>query len=203
MKKRIAFLALQVLFITATIAQNNNGSVERTVQRVNNAINRGKSIIDVFQPYLLKARQLYGHVKQLTNEVKTSARNTKNNRGETVVVIITMQVPQEITITMRRITAEAIPIRILQQAILHPAAIHLRGYPLQMRHPAILQLAAIQHREALQQHPITRRWRNMGCTIIIHHSNINLSIMKLPLTRMAPETGAIKTAACTSIALMC
>lgn len=63
----------------ASHAQNNNDRIERTVQKAENTVNKARTIIDVFQPYLLKARQLYGQTKQLVKETKSSARGLKNN----------------------------------------------------------------------------------------------------------------------------
>jgi hypothetical protein len=81
MKKKLSFLLLTVLFAAAVAAQNGNDKVERTAQKITNTINKGKAIIDVFQPYLLKARELYGQAKQLVKDTKASAKASKNNNG--------------------------------------------------------------------------------------------------------------------------
>ena len=78
MKKIIPCISLLLCMQLSSIAQAPD-RVERAVQNVERTINKGKSIIDVFQPYLLKAREIYGQAKQLVKDVKkTKVGNTAN-----------------------------------------------------------------------------------------------------------------------------
>ncbi len=81
MKKKYSFVICFVLLLQTAFAQNTPGKVERTLQKAENTINKGKAIVNVFQPYLLKARELYAQAKQMVKEVKATAKNTKNNTG--------------------------------------------------------------------------------------------------------------------------
>ena len=81
MKKIITSLCSALLIATCTSAQNSKDKIERTAQKIDNAVNKGKAIIDVFQPYLLKARQLYGEARQMASDVKASAKQAKNSNG--------------------------------------------------------------------------------------------------------------------------
>lgn len=81
MKKKYSFVICFVLLLQTAFAQNTPGKVERTLQKADNAVNKGKAVINVFQPYLLKARELYAQAKQMVKEVKATAKNTKNNAG--------------------------------------------------------------------------------------------------------------------------
>ncbi|MFM9908267.1 MAG: hypothetical protein ACKVOW_02895 [Chitinophagaceae bacterium] len=86
MKKYYITTFCLLLVCVNAFSQGNNGSkVERTVQKVENTVNRVKTLIEVFQPYLLKAKELFGQGKQLVTEVKTtmkSARGNKNNSND-------------------------------------------------------------------------------------------------------------------------
>jgi hypothetical protein len=81
MKKKYSFVIYFMLLLQTAFAQNTPGKVERSLQKADNAINKGKTIVNVFQPYLLKARELYAQAKQMVKEVKATAKNTKNNAG--------------------------------------------------------------------------------------------------------------------------
>ncbi len=81
MKNKIILPLCFLLLMKTGFAQNANDKIERTINKVDNTINRGKSIIDVFQPYLLKARQLYAQAKQMAKDVKASAKATRNNNN--------------------------------------------------------------------------------------------------------------------------
>lgn len=81
MKNKILIFISIVFSIQIGVAQNANDKVERTIKKVDNAINRGKAVVEVFQPYLLKARQLYAQAKQIAKDVKASAKATKNDNG--------------------------------------------------------------------------------------------------------------------------
>lgn len=89
MKNKLAALLCSVFFAHLNFAQDATNKVERTIQKVDNVVNKGKAIIDVFQPYLLKARQLYGEVRQMAKDVRASAKQVKHgntNSGDAVEV---------------------------------------------------------------------------------------------------------------------
>lgn len=71
------------------MAQKAADRVERAVNKADQVINKGRAIVDVFQPYLLKARQLYAQARQIAKDVKASARSVKgssNTNNNTDVV---------------------------------------------------------------------------------------------------------------------
>src|SRR5882724_8583200 len=78
------FLTLPILLINLPLwmVAQNQGRPD-VIQKTNNAVNKISNIIAVFQPYLLKARQLYYDAKQLSSDVKGSAKATfgKDNSG--------------------------------------------------------------------------------------------------------------------------
>ncbi len=79
---------LWAMFLIPTVlfSQNSNGDkVDKLLQKGDNSINKIKNILAVFQPYLLKARQLYYEGKQLAGDIKNSkqAINQLNNNGNT------------------------------------------------------------------------------------------------------------------------
>jgi len=88
MKNKLIYLLCCLFFAQLSIAQTANNKIDRTVQKVGDAVNKGKAIIAVFQPYLLKARQLYADARQMAKEVKASAKQVRkgdgNNNGEAV-----------------------------------------------------------------------------------------------------------------------
>ncbi len=81
--QKTTLIVLMLLTAVTSNAQNNNDRIERTVQKAENTVTKARTIIDVFQPYLLKARQLYGQTKQLVKETKSSAKGLKNNNNNT------------------------------------------------------------------------------------------------------------------------
>src|SRR5258708_225420 len=78
--RNILLIPIGIFFSNLLLAQQNNGKVD-IAQKVNNAANKVTTIIAVFQPYLLKARQLFYDAKQLTGDVKNSAKNTFGKNG--------------------------------------------------------------------------------------------------------------------------
>jgi hypothetical protein len=81
MKNKITILLCSMFLMQTGFAQNANNKVDRTIQKVDHAVNKGKAIIEVFQPYLLKARELYAQARQLVKDTKASAKAAKNNPG--------------------------------------------------------------------------------------------------------------------------
>lgn len=63
-------------------AQQNNGKPD-IAQKVNNAANKVTTVLAVFQPYLLKARQLFYDARQMAGDVKNASKSTfgKNSSG--------------------------------------------------------------------------------------------------------------------------
>lgn len=78
MKKILFLLPAQLFFMTLFAQSNGNGDA---FQRANNAVNKVSNIIAVFQPYLLKARQIFYDAKQMAGDVKNSAKNTFGKNG--------------------------------------------------------------------------------------------------------------------------
>ncbi len=70
------------MFISNTIFAQQNNAKPNIAQKVNNTANRVTTLIAVFQPYLLKARQLFYDAKQLAGDVKNKA---KNNFGKNAI----------------------------------------------------------------------------------------------------------------------
>lgn len=89
MKKKFSILWIALFTASAIVAQTGNTKVERTLQKADAAVNKGKAVINVFQPYLLKARELFAQAKQMAKEVKSSAKNIKNNTGNTDAAVTT------------------------------------------------------------------------------------------------------------------
>jgi hypothetical protein len=75
----ILLRALMLLSAVPCFAQNNGNN--DVFQKADNAVNKVNTIIAVFQPYLLKARQLYYEGKQLAGDVKNSANSTFGKNG--------------------------------------------------------------------------------------------------------------------------
>lgn len=78
-----SFPAVLLLLISVSLSAQNNNKQD-VFQKANNAVNKVSNIIAVFQPYLLKARQIYYDAKQLAGDVKNSANATfeKNKNGK-------------------------------------------------------------------------------------------------------------------------
>jgi len=79
--KRILVLLMPVLISTEMSAQNNGK--QNAFDKATNAANKVSNIIAVFQPYLLKARQIFYDAKQLAGDVKNSAKSTFGKNGNT------------------------------------------------------------------------------------------------------------------------
>lgn len=81
MKQIIMFpLFFVVIFSSMAVAQNTG--IKKTVQKTENAVNNVHRQVGIFQPYFLKAQELYRQGKMLGNEVKqASARNNSNNQN--------------------------------------------------------------------------------------------------------------------------
>ena len=73
---KIVALILALTFTSAAFAQTQSKTdkIDNTFQKGHQAIAKTQSIIKVFQPYLIKAQELYYQEKQLLGEVKNSAK---------------------------------------------------------------------------------------------------------------------------------
>jgi hypothetical protein len=84
MKKHFTpVLCLLIAGINGFSQTGNGDKIERSVQKAENTVNKVKSLIEVFQPYLLKAKELYGQGKQLVKEVKSNVKASKSNSEAT------------------------------------------------------------------------------------------------------------------------
>lgn len=79
MKKLPAFLPAALL-LSAFSAAQSPGKTD-VFNKANNAVNKVNNIIAVFQPYLLKARQIFYDAKQLGTDVKNSSKATFGKNG--------------------------------------------------------------------------------------------------------------------------
>jgi hypothetical protein len=98
MKKNLTIivfvLAMRALHAQAPTKDDVFQKANNAANKVSGAVNKVSSIIAVFQPYLLKARQLYYDAKQLGSDVKNSAKATFGKTGGQVASnATTMQNP--------------------------------------------------------------------------------------------------------------
>jgi hypothetical protein len=86
MKKYNLLLTVTALLTAALSAYSQQGNRTNIFDKANNSVTKVSNIIAVFQPYLLKARQLYYDGKQLAGDIKNSAKkggsNNSNNSGQ-------------------------------------------------------------------------------------------------------------------------
>jgi len=73
-------LATLALPVTSWSQQRNGDVVDKASNAINSAVNKVTYTIAVFQPYLLKARQLYYDGKQLAGDVRNAARQNFGKR---------------------------------------------------------------------------------------------------------------------------
>jgi hypothetical protein len=78
MKKYKTFLVLAVV-LTAHLCAHSQQRKPDVFEKANNTVNRASNAIAVFQPYLLKSRELFYEGKQLVADVKNSAKNMSGN----------------------------------------------------------------------------------------------------------------------------
>ncbi|MGZ3811092.1 MAG: hypothetical protein ACXVB0_17425 [Mucilaginibacter sp.] len=75
MKKINMVLVLISLLATAFDAYSQQSHKTNIIDKANNTVVKANYLIAVFQPYLLKARQLYYDGKQLAGDVKSASKN--------------------------------------------------------------------------------------------------------------------------------
>jgi hypothetical protein len=80
MKRYLRQLLLILCFLPLMVFSQTGGNPD-VFQKADNAVNKVNTIIAVFQPYLLKARQLYYDGKQLAGDVKNSANGVFGKNG--------------------------------------------------------------------------------------------------------------------------
>ncbi|HZX59816.1 MAG TPA: hypothetical protein VFE54_13860 [Mucilaginibacter sp.] len=78
MKKYCIILAFAASLTAHLCAYAQQGNQSNIFDKANNTANKVTNIIAVFQPYLLKARQLYYDGKQLAGDVKNASKNVLN-----------------------------------------------------------------------------------------------------------------------------
>jgi hypothetical protein len=81
MKKSNILLMLAVSLTANLCAYSQQTNKTNVFDKANNAVNRVSTIIAVFQPYLLKSRQLFYDGKQLVGDVRNAAKNGLNNNS--------------------------------------------------------------------------------------------------------------------------
>jgi hypothetical protein len=72
--KKIVIILLVMLLTISLRSYSQNPSKQDIFQKANNVTNKVNNVFAVFQPYLLKARQLFYDTKQLAGEVKKSSK---------------------------------------------------------------------------------------------------------------------------------
>lgn len=77
--KKQLLLLCYIAFSSVVFAQNTNqNKVEKIFQKGQKAISKVQNIIQVFQPYLIKAQEIYQQGKQLVKDVKSSKTNNSS-----------------------------------------------------------------------------------------------------------------------------
>lgn len=79
MKQFIFSVAL--IFLASAIAFSQNDPPKNLVQKTVDKVNKAKAVIAVFQPYFLKARQIFFDTKELVEEVKELSKS-KSPQGQ-------------------------------------------------------------------------------------------------------------------------
>jgi hypothetical protein len=74
---------LFILYLPPVAVFSQSAGNPDVFQKADNTVNKVNTIIAVFQPYILKARQLYYDGKQLAGDVKNSANSTFGKNGNT------------------------------------------------------------------------------------------------------------------------
>ena len=80
-KYTFLFLQLQIFTLFSVPGLAQNSGKQDVFQKANNTVNKVSNVIAVFQPYLLKARQLFYDAKQLAGEVKNASKTTFGKNG--------------------------------------------------------------------------------------------------------------------------
>jgi len=81
MKTKDLLLVITVLFTASSGAYSQQSNRTNIFDKANNTVTKVNNIIAVFQPYLLKTRQLFYDGKQLAGDMKSSAKNAFGNNA--------------------------------------------------------------------------------------------------------------------------
>jgi hypothetical protein len=79
--RRVGHLILPLFLIPLPLFLSAQSGGQDPFQKANNAVNKVTNAIAVFQPYLLKARELYFDARQMAGDVKNSAKSTFGRNG--------------------------------------------------------------------------------------------------------------------------
>lgn len=79
MKKVVIIVVVACLYQQAAAQQKVAQKVDRGFNKADQAVTKARTTIDIFQPYLLKARQLFMSATQMAQDVKQDAKNLKGN----------------------------------------------------------------------------------------------------------------------------
>ncbi|MFC4261877.1 hypothetical protein ACFOWM_03225 [Ferruginibacter yonginensis] len=83
MKKNIILLIVWLCCNQLATAQNGlENKLNNAYKKADKTVNKAKTIIAIFQPYLVKAKELYGQGKALAKNVKGSIKNGNQNNNE-------------------------------------------------------------------------------------------------------------------------
>lgn len=80
MKKISVVITAAIIFLPFSGFTQNPGKPD-VFQKANNAVNKVNNVLAIFQPYLLKARQLFYDTKQLAGDVKNSSKAVFGKNG--------------------------------------------------------------------------------------------------------------------------
>ncbi|MBS1597032.1 MAG: hypothetical protein JST75_02320 [Bacteroidetes bacterium] len=79
--KKLLLFSLIILALMPVAGFTQNSGRPDVFQKANNAVNKVSNAIAVFQPYLLKARQLFYDAKQMASDVKSSSNAVFGKNG--------------------------------------------------------------------------------------------------------------------------
>ena len=80
-KSTILFLLFITMALSPIPGFSQNYGKQDVIQKTNNTINKISNAIAVFQPYLLKARQLFYEAKQMASDTKSSSKTVFGKNG--------------------------------------------------------------------------------------------------------------------------
>jgi hypothetical protein len=79
--KKILFLASAIVTLIQSPSLAQTPIKKDVFTKANSTVNKVNTVLAVFQPYLLKARQLFYDGKQLAGDVKNASKNTFGKKG--------------------------------------------------------------------------------------------------------------------------
>lgn len=78
MKKLNILLLVFIVLTTVRHVNAQQGNKQNVFDKANNTLNKASNLIAVFQPYLLKSRELFFDGKQLVSDAKNAVKNASN-----------------------------------------------------------------------------------------------------------------------------